>query len=189
MSRPTFLEGVAVALGTSVVGTALFSVLTTMFDGGGVLRLLIAGISLGYVLYLLSRSRARVGRITAVGLWAIVAALSWYSSPPLLLYLLVHMGLVWLIRSLYFYSSVLSALGDLGLTGLSLAAGIWAVTQTGSLFLSIWCFFLVQALFVGIPTRVKGTTGQIHPEQDHEDRFERAHSAAQAALRKFSSVH
>jgi len=36
------------------------------------------------------------------------------------MYLLVHLGLIWLIRSLYFYSSVLSALADLGLGGLGL---------------------------------------------------------------------
>ena len=75
MSRPTFLEGVAVALATSVAGTGLYSVLTTVFAGGDVLRLLIAGISLGYVLYILHRSRARLGRVTAVGLWAVIVAL------------------------------------------------------------------------------------------------------------------
>jgi hypothetical protein len=83
---------------------------------------------------------------------------------------------------------MVAALIDLGLSGLSLAAAIWAAHQSGSVFLTVWCFFLVQALFVHIPTHI-GRRG----EPDHEDlegahRFERAHHAAESALRKLSSI-
>lgn len=189
MKRPTFFEGVAVALAASAIGGVLFPVLGSVFSATSVLRLLIAGMGLAYVLYLLGRSRERVGRITAVVLWTLVAGVTWLMHPPLMLYVLVHVGLVWLIRSLYFYSSVISALADLGLNGLSLAAAIWAATQSGSLFLSVWCFFLVQALFVAIPTRINRKTKQRRTEQDNEDRFQHAHRAAEAAVRKLSSVY
>ncbi len=59
--------------------------------------------------------------------------------------------MLWLIRSLYFYDSVLSALVDLGLTGVALVTAIWAWLASNNLFLAFWCFFLVQALFVLIP--------------------------------------
>ena len=65
---------------------------------------------------------------------------------------------------------------------------VWAATETGSPFLSIWSFFLVQALFVAIPVRVGGNHREPQPEDHHDERFERAHRAAQAALRRLSSV-
>lgn len=189
MKRPTFFEGVAVALAASAIGAVLFPVLGSVFSATSVLRLLIAGMGLAYVLYLLGRSRERVGRIIAVLLWVLAASVTWFMHPPLMPYVLVHLGLIWLVRSLYFYSSMISALADLGLNGLSVAAAIWAATQSGSLFLSVWCFFLVQALFVAIPTCVNPKPKERRPDQDSEDRFQHAHRAAEAAVRKLSSVH
>jgi hypothetical protein len=188
MKHPTFFEGVAVALAASLVGGVSYTALTSVFASGWVLRLLIVGISLAYVLYLLGRSRERVGRMTALAAWAVAALAIWLMEPPLLPYLLVHLSAIWLIRSLYFYSSVLSALADLGLTALSLAAAIWAATQSGSLLVSIWCFFLVQALFVFIPTRLNRKSEEKQTDRASEDRFQGAHRAAEAALRKLSSI-
>ncbi len=188
MNRPTFLEGVVVALVASLVGRLLYAVLVPTLPGGPVLRLLIAGIALGYVIYLLRRSPERVGRITVLAVWSLAAGVLWLMGPPLLLYLSLHLGLIWLIRSLYFYSSMLSALVDLGLSGLSLAATVWAASHSQSLFLSIWCLFLVQALFAVIPTSMQRNGGAAPAHQEH-DRFERAHQAAETALRKLSSIH
>ena len=188
MKRPGFFEGVAVAFAASLGGGALFAALTTVFAGASVLRLLIAVIALAYVLYLLGRSAQHIGRITALALWCVVAGVAWFMDPPLLLYVLIHLGLVWLIRSLYFYSSVLCALADLGLTGMGLAVAIWAVVQSESMFLSLWSFFLVQALFVAIPARMTGKPGERKSHDEAEDPFQRAHRAAEAAVRKLSSV-
>lgn len=187
MNRPTFLEGVVVALAASVVGGLSYAVLVPALAGAPVLRLLIAGIALGYVIYLLRRSPERVGRITALAAWCLAAGAIWSMDPPLLPYLSLHLGLVWLVRSLYFYSSMLSALADLGLSGLSLAAAVWATSHSHSLFLGIWSLFLVQALFAAIPAGTRRNGGvTAHREQD---RFERAHRAAEASLRKLSSIH
>jgi len=189
MKQPTFLEGVAVALAASLAGSVLYSALETVFPGVPVLRLLIAGIGLGYVVYLLSRSPERVGRVTAAAAWLLVAGVLWFTHPPLLLYVCVHLGVIWLIRSLYFYSSALSALADLGLNGLGLAAAIWAVTRTGSVFLGIWCFFLVQALFVVIPKSINRKPGAGPAGHESDDRFQHAYRVAETAVRKLSSNH
>ncbi len=188
MKRPNFLDGVLVALVASLLGTLLYSVLVPTWPGGPVLRLLITAIALGYVIYLLRRSPERVGRVTVLAVWGLAAGVIWSLGPPLLLYLSLHLGLVWLIRSLYFYSSMLSALADLGLSGLSLAATVWAASHSQSLFLSIWCLFLVQALFAVIPASMPRNGGKTPTHQEH-DRFERAHQAAETALRKLSSIH
>jgi hypothetical protein len=189
MKNPSFFEGVAVALAASVVGSLLYTVLTSLFPVALLLRLLVACIGLAYVVYLLSRSRERVGRVTALAIWGLVAGVTWFVHPPLTLYLLVHLGLIWLVRSLYFYSSMLSALADLGLSSLSLVAGIWAATQSGSVFLSLWCFFLVQALFVVIPAHFNNIVRGGAPYQACEDHFQRARRAAEVSVRKLSSGH
>ncbi|MGB5259112.1 MAG: hypothetical protein WBO34_01155 [Gammaproteobacteria bacterium] len=189
MRRPTFLEGVAVALAVSLVGSMLYTALDTLFPGVPVLRLLIAGIGLAYVIYLLSRTPERVGRVTATAAWLLVAGVLWFTQPPLLLYVCGHLGAIWLIRSLYFYSSALSALADLGLNGVGLAAAIWAVTRTGSVFLGIWCFFLVQALFVAIPNSIQRKPGTAQSGHESDDRFQYAYRVAETAVRKLSSNH
>ena len=97
-------------------------------------------------------------------------------SPSLLLFLLLHCGFIWIVRSLYIHSGVLSAIADLALTALSLAAAVWATLQSGSLFLTIWCFFLTQALFVAIP---KGWPGKQQPREPVEDSFYQAYQTAQ----------
>ena len=185
MRTPTFFEGVGLALAASLVGSATHTALSTV-AGGGVLRLVIAGLALGYVVYLLARSPGRVGRVTALAAWGGMAALLWLATPSVALYLLLHVGAIWLVRSLFFHSSLFAAAADLALGVLALAAGVWAVVHTGSLLLGIWCFFLVQSLFVAIPpspARRSKADGQ-----DREDPFEHAHRVAEAAVRRLSSV-
>lgn len=189
MKQPTFIEGVAVALTASLAGGVLYTALNVAVPDIPVLRLLIAGTGLAYVVYLLGRTPERVGRVTAAATWLLLAGVLWFTQPPLLFYLCAHLGAIWLIRSLYFYSSALSALADLGLTGLALAAGIWAVTRTGSLFLGIWCFFLVQALFVFIPTSMQRKSAPAQASHTRADRFQHAYRAAETAVRKLSSSH
>ena len=106
----------------------------------------------------------------------------------MMIYLLVHVVMIWLVRALYFYSSLLAALADLGLNALAMAAVVWASLQSGSLMLAMWCFFLVQALFVMLPRNMEKSrnetlaTGEVDP-------FDTARRNAQAALRKLSSAY
>lgn len=188
MKAPTFLEGVGVALTASVVGSVLFTALAPVFGSATVVRALIAAIGLAYLLYLLRRSHQRVGRVTVVAGWAAAALAIGLWQPPLLLYLFLHITLLWLVRSLYRYASLLSALADLGLSGLGLAAAVWAAVHAGSLFLSIWSFFLVQALFVAIPPDWSGRHRTRPDGTDPDDRFQTAYRAARAALRRLSST-
>ncbi|MEJ2692955.1 MAG: hypothetical protein P8166_07825 [Candidatus Thiodiazotropha sp.] len=188
MKRPNFMEGIGVALAASIGGGLLFGMLTTVFAGGFVLRLLIAGMGLLYVLYLLQRSGEKVGRITAPAVWLLIASALGLLGLSLPFYLMAHLGIVWLIRSLYFYSSLFSALADLGLVLFGVAAAAWALVETGNLFLSFWSFFLVQALFALIPNSWKRSGKPVESAAGAEDRFLLAHRAAEAALTKLSTV-
>jgi hypothetical protein len=188
MKRPSFLEGVVVAAAASAGGGVLATALTTSFAAGWVIRVLVAGLGLAYVLYLLARSRQRIGRITALAGWAIGAVGAWWMSPSLAVYLLAHLVMVWLVRALYHHAGVLPALADLGLTGLGLAAAVWAAVSTGSVFASIWCFFLVQAAFVLIPPSVRRRASFAGPSPDAHDAFLRAHRAAERAVARITST-
>jgi hypothetical protein len=187
MKRPGFLEGAAVALVASIAGGACYAALTAVFPPLAVFRVLVAALGLAYVVYLLRRNEERVGRLTTVTIWLAAAGALWISEPPSLLYLCAHLGLVWLVRSLYFHSSLLAALADLGLVALGLAAAVWAARQSASFALSVWCFFLVQALYAAIPVRFPGESGR-DGHAVPEDRFQRAHQAAEAALRGLHSI-
>ena len=188
MKQPTFFEGVAIALAAGLIGSMLYAALTSVFPSTMVLRLLIAGIGFGYIIYLLSRSRERVGRVSVVAAWILLAGVTWYLELPLMLYLLLHLLAIWLVRSLYFHASLVTSLVDLGLNGLSLAAAIWALSQTASLFLAIWSFFLTQAVFVAIPPRINSRKEISDHGPVAGDGFDRAYRNAQAALNRLASI-
>jgi hypothetical protein len=96
------------------------------------------------------------------------------------LYVLIHVGAIWLVRSLYFYSGVVPALMDLSISTFSVSATAWAISRSGSVFLATWCFFLVQALFVAIPPAIKRRQAR-QPVTDN-DNFARAKRDADKAL-------
>lgn len=187
MKHPTFMEGTVVAAAASIAGAALFGTLTLSIASGPVLRLLVAGLSFAYVIYLLSRSSERIGRITVVAAWMVSALTIWWLTSSIVLYLLLHVILIWVIRSLYFHSGILGSIADLGVSTLALATGVSGGMYTGSVLVGIWCFFLTQALFVFIPAWLGPLAAPAPNSSADPDRFEIAHRDAETALRKFSS--
>lgn len=184
MKKPSFVHGVIVAVVLAFFASAVVATLTPFIGLGGVFRLVIPGLALAYLLYLLNRSAERTGRVTTLSLWSALALITWWFAPPLPLYLLIHVGAVWLVRSLYFYSGMLPALMDLGLSGLSVSAAVWAATRSGSVFLATWCFFLVQALFVAIPPAIKSRRRPKQNTSVENEAFDNAKRQADRALRQ-----
>ncbi len=187
MKRPGFFEGVGVALAASIGGGVLFTVLAGLFAGGFVLRGLVALLGLLYVSYLLRRSKERVGRVTTLSLWLVAALGIWLLGLSLPLFLLAHLGLIWLVRSLYFHAGLIAAFADLGLLLFGLAAAVWAWLETGSLGLSFWCFFLVQALFVLIPAQLRRGRSRSPASAAEADPFQQAYRTAEAAVTRLST--
>lgn len=187
MKAISFLEGVVVALLASVAGSIVLSGLNWMVADDTAWHLVIIGLALAYLLYLFSRSGIKCGCITALFAWFIITVISglWLSSFSLML--IVQIAAIWLIRSLYFHNGLLTALADLGLNAFALAAALWALQQSGNLGLTLWCFFLVQALFVflinGKPDSASNNLGLYANAND----FQHAYHTAQAAVRKLSS--
>lgn len=189
MKKPTFWEGVVVALLASLIGAIGFFALCFLFTEEIAIRLVISGLAFFYSLYLLSRSGERIGRITVMFSWCILTAAVWLFGPPLTLFLILNVLSIWLIRSLYFYSRLFPSLADMGLCLFGIASAGWALHHTGSPFLTFWCFFLIQALFAVFAAGNKQTFADEAALSNSEVKFKRAYQAAEAAVRKLSTLH
>jgi hypothetical protein len=183
--RPSFGASLGVGLALSLCGAAALSALGPILFAGYALRTVIAIVAFAYVLYLIGKSGERVGRVTTVVCWLVVALGAALAGLPLGAYVLVHVGLIWLVRSLYYYSGVLPALADFGIGLLGILFAVWAAQRTGSAWLAFWCFFLAQSFHVLIPqslaTRESAARGA-------DDAFNRAHRTAEEAIRRLSTA-
>ena len=83
MKRPSFFHGVIVAAVLGFFASAIVATLTPFIGLSSVVRLVIPAMTLAYLLYLFSRSDERLGRVTALTFWAILAVVTWWLAPPL----------------------------------------------------------------------------------------------------------
>lgn len=184
MKRPTFLSATGLALLMAVAAGAGFALLAPAIGSAASLRLLISGLGLGYLAWLLAGSRPRAGRVTAVAAWLLLSAASWFLAPSLVTYLLPHVALLWLVRSLVRYRGALPALLDLGVSAVGVAAAAWAARHSGSVFLAAWSFFLVQAVAIAIPARLFERARDDAEAVRGNDIFDHARRRADAAFRE-----
>ena len=76
MKRPTFFQGVIAAAVLGFFASAIVATLTPFVGLGAVIRLVIPALGLAYLLYLFGRSEERVGRVTTLSLWGMLAAVA-----------------------------------------------------------------------------------------------------------------
>ncbi|MDH5324344.1 MAG: hypothetical protein OEZ68_04385 [Gammaproteobacteria bacterium] len=195
MNKPSFFEGVTVAFLGAIGSSAAMLVFVQLGTSPTLFILLLSTAAFAYIAYLLVRSGEKTGRVTVAAIFIGLCCLSWLWTPSVPVYAMIVLTLIWLIRSLYYYSSVLAALADMGLTGMSLVVGLWAWFNTESVFLASWSFLLTQALFVFIPSRIpnrayKNRAHAASPSSEHTtvpDPFEHAYRCAETALRKLAN--
>lgn len=183
MKTPTLLDGISIAALISLAAAAASLLLGGLIVYNLLFELLLYGAALTYLLYLLKRSNARVGRIVAISVWAAVSLCCWFFDIALLQQVLIQAGLIWTVRSLYFHSSIWSAAVDFGLVSAGLAAASWALFNTGSTVAALWSFFLVQALFCWLPWQQRA---QDDDSSSAASSFQSAHRVATDAVRKLS---
>ena len=188
MKTPGIIDGVIVAiiisLGAAVTGLILggFIASTTLFN------LLLCTATLIYLVYLLKRCQAKVGRVVVIVIWFLTSLGCWFFEVPLFTQVLIQAGIIWLVRSLYFHGSLIAAALDGGLVAAGLAASAWAMMNTGSLAGALWSFFLIQTLFSWIPDL--SHKQPVNPYRDQQDRssFQSAHRIALDAVRKLTQL-
>ncbi|MGE3540853.1 MAG: hypothetical protein AB7N91_25885 [Candidatus Tectimicrobiota bacterium] len=184
MPRPTLLEGMLLALLSSLLCGPLLLFLQSLVGGLLAWKALLLLLTCAYLGYLLLRSPRQSGRLS-LGLLALSALLSGlllqmrFSS-----LLLMSLTLIWGLRSLAYSRSLLSAALQGGLCLIGCGAARLLYEHSGSLTLSLWGFLLTQAAFVLIPARLParperpGNT----PTDDPQERFGQAQQVAIQAL-------
>lgn len=186
MKGPGILKGIVFAIVASLGGGLLLKILPLVFSATTSTSLIIMSLSLAYLIFLQKHSDIRRGRVVVFSVWIVLNLVSWILGPSIVEQALLNISVVWIVRSLYFHSSITAALADLVLIAMASGAGVWAALQTGSPIAAIWCFFLGQSLFGAIP-EMSGCkkVGNPSPHQTN-DHFQSAHRVAQDAIRKLS---
>jgi hypothetical protein len=188
MAKTSLMQGMLIALILSVVSIPLMLALTVL-GLSMANQVLMAILTCVYLAYMLAKSTSRVGRATlgVVNLAVLVGACFWGASTWLVMLLAV--GLIWLVRSLLNYSSLVPVIMDGLLCVVSLGCAVGVLIVTGNVFLTVWSFFLPQALVVFIPRRLE-RSGAWHAsmsakakQEANADKFDRAHRAAEEAIR------
>ncbi len=185
MGKTSLWHGILIACLLSGLSVPLMHGLQ-WFGGGG--AVFIAVLSVAYLLYVLAISPSRLGRLV-LGLGSVVILIgACMVSPQAIVVGLFAVGLIWLVRTVLFYAGILPTLWDGALCTLSVVCALCTVVSTHRLWLAVWVFFLLQALFVYIPQQFsRSRSGQSsRAEQaassNQRDAFDRAHRAAEAAL-------
>lgn len=187
MSTPSFWRSVLFALALSIVGALLHMVFVGVFGRALSLRLIVLVVSAIYVLSLLYASPLRSGRMVAGLAWLALAGLLVIFNPVLSVWLVLQTAFIWLLRGLQTYDSLIAAGLDALLCAIALAAAVATAMHTHSLFLTLWSYFLVQALQVFVPRRLQPhSSGAAVPGNDFND-FDSAYRNAEMALRRLST--
>ncbi len=186
-NKPGLFDGLVVALLIALAAGVASLLFGGFFARAPLIGVVLHAATLAYLIYLLQRARARIGKLITLAAWALLAVANWLLPVPLFEQILLLAGFAWLVRSLYFHASLTSAALDFGLVAVGLAAAAWAAVNTGSLAAALWSFFLLQALFCWIPD----PAGKAQPGRQHDDlnaaSFHAAHRVALDAVRKLST--
>ncbi len=180
----SFWRETVLALLISAATAIIFEFTRPMLGGATALRLGLLAAATAYLAVLLGTASGRSGRLLAAAAWMALAGALLLFNPSLGAWLILPAGFIWLLRSLFSYRRMLPALADAGLTGLALISAVVAAGHSHSLFLSLWCYFLVQALH-GFLSKASAA-----PRHDRSiDPFDAAARQAEAALRRLSVRH
>lgn len=182
MGKTSLLHGILAACLLSAISVPLWTGLQWL--GGSGMTGLIAALGLGYIAYLLAVSPSRRGRVV-LGVGSAVILLGLYlTSPIVAMAIVLTVGTIWLVRSVLYHSGILPVIWDGALCTVSVICALGTALSTHSLWLTVWVFFLLQALFVCMPQRFSRSqhrrSGRLPSGQD--DAFARAHRAAEDAL-------
>jgi|GEM_PF-243834 len=196
IKSPGIIKGIITAFVISLMVGAASLVLSGFIVQTTLFSFVLYAATLAYLITLLKNSSARIGRVVVISSWAAISVVCWLFEVPLIAQVLIQAGSIWLVRSLYFHASLFTALLDLGLVSVGLAASAWAMVNTGSLATSVWSFFLTQALFCWIPDLSRKQNNDAFRSEDSaqhqslsgQSSFQSAHRVALDAVHKLTQV-
>ena len=186
-SDATFRHGVLFAFLAAMAGGVFQTVLASSLPEGERHALLCALLGLAYLFHLFGRLPCKPGRLVVLGLGVSFIVLGLITPLPLAYQLLLQTALIWGTRTTLLHENTGQAVADLCLQGFAIAAMVIVYSRTGSAALSVWSFFLIQALFVFFVDTDRREHGRLKPEARKEIRFSRARWLAENAIERLSS--
>ncbi|MCB1607447.1 MAG: hypothetical protein KDI71_10775 [Xanthomonadales bacterium] len=180
MNAARFGRELALALVISIAAAVGYELSRRWLGSSQALKLNLLLASSAYFVVWLSWAGKRSGRLVAISLWLVMGAGLLVLNPGLSAWLLLPSILIWLARLWFRSAGPLAALADAALCSFALAAAIVSADHSHSLFLALWCYFLIQALNPFLP----GTSPAA--PRAHSDPFDAAARQAEAALRRLS---
>lgn len=188
MKRPSLWREIGVAFALSLVGAVGFHTLVAFTGAAAALRFIVLGLGAAYGLSLLAVVPTRIGKTVAVivagGLGAGLIVL----DPSLPAWVLTLTSGIWLLRCCYLHGGPGAALKDAALSTFAISAARYGASHSRSLFLALWAYFLVQALWTLIPA-VAAPAPAASPDAGGASRFDQAERTAEAALRRLTLRH
>lgn len=181
MKKPAVIDGIIVALVLSILAAGFLPVAVWVLSTRLAVAAVSAVIALAYIAYLLRLKKNRAGTFflwTLAAVWAVVGTYV-FSLPA---YLLSLAGAIWLVRWISVGGGILRGMFDAALTAASMGFAAYAVAISGSVAAGLWCFLLLQSLWTLIPNSVSTCSIKIG-KGARPCSFDRAHSAAEEALR------
>jgi len=181
MTSLGFFRHTLMAFLLAVLGAGAYTILGFAMSGAVAFKVTLILVAAGYGGIVLFKAAETTGRIVVPLAWMLISA---GSAPVLGLaeFALLQIALLWLLRALYLHGGVLAALLDLGLTLCAAGVAVWAA-GTGSIFLMVWSFLLVQGLALLVPQ----AAAEAVPNDNGSDDFDRAREQARAALKTLLS--
>lgn len=183
MKPPSLWRELGVALVLSLVGTVAFHALAVAAGTSSALRLTVLGLGSAYALALLATVPTRIGKPVAAVVGAGLGALLVVLDPPLPAWVLAQTAGLWLLRCCYLHGGPGAALKDATLSTFAVAAAWYGAVHSRSIFLALWAYFLVQALWSLIPATAPTAAA---PDTGPACRFDQAERTAEAALRRLT---
>lgn len=185
MKNPTLLANITVALLISLMSLGIQIILQTLFFTPAAVNITLALVALCYLGYLFNVSPARPGKVTLVLLSVLTTTTLLMLGTETNLLIGVLIGTLWLSRSLLFYHSVLASFADLALCLIGFTAAVGAFLLSASIAAGVWCFLLIQALFIFIPGRK--STPEKYDTDLTCDPFNKAYQSAESAIRDLAN--
>lgn len=173
MKQPTLLKNIGIALLLYVVSAIINLV---VLHGTPLLITLTTSLFLGYLIY---NSPRTAGKLILIVSCMLILTVSFIFSIEISSLLILCVALIWLVRSILYYSSVVAVLLDAGLCLIGLVFAGWTFISSGSTAAAIWSFFLVQSLQVLIKHK------KDHSQQTgfvENDKFNNAYQTAESVL-------
>ena len=148
------------------------------------LPFMFSAVTVGYLATVIVQSWNKPGKCALIGSVASVCVVAFLGSGTLSAFVAVLAVTVWFVRSFVSYERMSGWLFDGALVYLGLVLASWVLGTTGAIFLALWTFLLIQALYpLALGERATVTSGS-----DTFGRFERSARAAEEALRRVVAV-